>query len=55
MNRDEPRQILFAEVLLNGMVITFVDGTCALYSAELLHHILPQAVVLNDEQCRQVH
>ena len=32
----------------NLLVITFSDGRCALYTAELLHSILPQAIQVLD-------
>ncbi len=37
----------------NLLVITFGDGSCALYTAELLHSILPQAIQVLDRNGRQ--
>jgi hypothetical protein len=55
MTATEPVEILFAEIMRNGMLITFADGTCALYSASLLHSVLPKAVKLSKEECGKFH
>jgi hypothetical protein len=36
----------------NLLVITFGDGSCALYTAELLHSLLPQAIQVLDRDDR---
>jgi hypothetical protein len=44
-------RVRFAELLRDGVVITFTDGKSALFSADFLHASLPQAQELseNDE------
>ena len=42
MDTSIPR-ILYADRLNGGVIITFDDGKCAVYSAALLHATLPQA------------
>ena len=41
-------RITHAERLKTGVIITFEDGKCALYSAALLHSVLSQAEELMD-------
>jgi hypothetical protein len=41
-------RVVYAERLNGGVIITFDDGKCAVYSASLLHVILPQAEEVND-------
>jgi len=45
--------ISFIERQGNLLVITFGDGRCALYTAELLYSILPQAIQVLDRKGRQ--
>jgi hypothetical protein len=40
--RSQPR-IVSAERLADGVVVTFDDGRCAVYSVSLLYTTLPQA------------
>jgi hypothetical protein len=54
MQTAKPPEILFAEVLRNGLVIAFNDGTCAIYSADLLRQMMPDALPLT-EQFRNLH
>jgi hypothetical protein len=42
-------RVVFAERLDGGVVVTFEDGKCALYSAALLYLQLDQAQILLDE------
>lgn len=37
------------EVFRNGIIVTFTDGKCALFPADLLYASLPQAQELTDE------
>ncbi len=41
--------LLAAERLNGGVIITFDDGKCAVYSASLLYATLDQAIVVEDE------
>ena len=43
MNPAPIHQILVAERLAEGVLITFEDGKCALYSANLLHEHFAEA------------
>jgi hypothetical protein len=45
--------ISYIERQSNLLVIAFSDGRCALYTAELLHSILPQAIQVLDRNDRQ--
>lgn len=45
--------IWFMERQGNLLAITFGDGRCALYTAELLYSILPQAIQVLDRDGRQ--
>jgi hypothetical protein len=38
-----------AELFKNGIIITFTDGKCALFPADLLYASLPQAQELNED------
>ena len=49
MDRPEPR-IKSADVLTNGILISFDDGKCALYSTELLRAALPDATEIDESQ-----
>ncbi len=44
------RRVLSAELLRDGVAITFIDGKAALYSAELLYTLLPQAKALTIDE-----
>lgn len=39
----------FTELLRGGIVITFSDGKCALFPAELLYSLLPEALELRED------
>jgi hypothetical protein len=39
-----------AELFRNGIIITFADGKCALFSADLLYAALSQAQELTDQE-----
>jgi hypothetical protein len=41
--------VIFADRWDRGIIITFADGKCALYSASLLHGTFPQAEELKAE------
>ncbi len=41
-------RIAAAERLSDGLVIEFLDGSCAFYSQELLYAMLPQAEELDE-------
>ncbi len=47
MTSSEPR-IIYAERLGGGVIITFADGKCAVFSALLLHNTLSQADEVNE-------
>lgn len=51
---QEPR-ILAADRLMKGVIITFDDGQCAVFSASLLHAALPQAELLPDDPDDSTH
>jgi len=36
-------RVKYAEIVSRGIVITFADGKCALFPADLLYATLPQA------------
>jgi len=40
--------VTFVERLSSGVVVSFDDGRCALFSASLLHAIIPYAEELTD-------
>jgi hypothetical protein len=42
-NRPPLPRIIEAERMEDGVIITFDDGKCAVYSTSLLHDTLPQA------------
>jgi hypothetical protein len=42
-------RVIAAERLEEGVVITFEDGRCAIYSASLLYETLPQAQAVEPE------
>jgi hypothetical protein len=42
-------RVTYAERLNGGVIITFDDGKCALYSAALLHETFTQAENVPDE------
>lgn len=46
-----PCRVRFAELVREGVIITFSDGKCALFSDDLLYALLSQAQELheNDE------
>ena len=50
MEKAAISEIVFSERLGNGIVITFDDGRCVLYSAELLNVMIPQADDITDFQ-----
>ena len=41
--KDAPPRIAFVDRVEDGVVITFEDGRCAIYSSALLRHFLAQA------------
>jgi hypothetical protein len=43
MQTDHQPRIVYAERLNDGVIITFDDGKCAVYSASLLYANFPQA------------
>ena len=46
---DEPnRTVDFVEMIRNGIVITFDDGKCAFFPADLLYRQLPEAEELRE-------
>jgi hypothetical protein len=51
MPGSSPCRVRFVEMVREGLIITFGDGKCALFSADLLYASLPQAQELheNDE------
>ena len=44
-----PFRVRSAEVFRDGVIVTFADGRCALFSADLLYTSLSQAQDLNDQ------
>jgi hypothetical protein len=42
-------RVVSAERLEKGVIITFDDGKCALYSASLLHATFPQAEQVSEK------
>lgn len=44
-----PPRVRSAEVFRDGVLVTFVDGRCALFSADLLHASMAQAQDLTDQ------
>jgi hypothetical protein len=44
-----PFRVRSAEVFRDGVIVTFADGRCALFSAALLYTSLSQAEDLNDQ------
>ena len=47
MNTPHTPRLLFAERLANALILKFEDGVSAIYSAELLRSMLPEARILN--------
>jgi hypothetical protein len=41
-------QVKYAELVGGGLIITFADGKCALFPADLLYATLPQAQELRE-------
>jgi len=52
MTSSEPH-IVYAERLGGGVIITFDDGRCAVYSALLLHNTFPQATEVKDSDTEE--
>lgn len=48
MDISPDARIVVAERLNEGLVVKFVDGKCAFYSAALLYTLLPQAQELDE-------
>jgi hypothetical protein len=48
-NRSSDRRVVDAERLGGGVIITFDDGKCAVYSAPLLYSILSNANLLEEQ------
>jgi hypothetical protein len=48
MPDSSPCQVRFVEQVREGVIITFSDGKCALFSADLLYASLSQAQELHD-------
>jgi hypothetical protein len=46
-------RILFIEKQGDLLVITFSDGSCALYTSELLHSMLPRTIQILDNRKNQ--
>ena len=44
-----PHRVRSVELFRNGVIITFADGKCALFSADLLYASLSQAQELSDQ------
>jgi hypothetical protein len=40
--------VKYAEIVGRGIIITFADGKCALFPADLLYSTLPQAEELHE-------
>jgi hypothetical protein len=49
MTTDLAPRVLSADRASGGVIITFDDGKCAVYSASLLHATLGQAELIPDE------
>jgi hypothetical protein len=47
---SSPSQVRFVELVREGVIITFSDGKCALFSADLLYATLSQAQELHDNE-----
>jgi len=45
-----PYRVSSAELFRDGVIITFADGKCALFPAELLYASLPQAQELSENE-----
>ncbi len=50
MDRNVTPEIVAAERLSDGILIKFTDGTCVFYPASLLHALIPQAELQNEEE-----
>ena len=52
MPGSSPCRVRFVEMVREGLIITFSDGKCALFPADLLYAMLPEAQELkeNDEE-----
>lgn len=48
MEIDSPTRVKYAELVGRGVIITFADGKCALFPADLLYSTLPQAQELHE-------
>jgi hypothetical protein len=56
MPGSSPCRVRFVELVREGLIITFSDGKCALFSADLIYASLSQAKELheNDEEDPEV-
>jgi len=45
----QPR-VKYAELVARGLIITFADGKCALFPADLLYATMPQAQELREAE-----
>jgi hypothetical protein len=43
METGSQSRVRYAEIVGRGLIITFTDGKCALFPADLLYSTLPQA------------
>jgi hypothetical protein len=48
METGSQSRVKYAELVGRGLIITFADGKCALFPADLLYSTLPQAEELNE-------
>jgi hypothetical protein len=50
MPGSSPCQVRFVELVREGLIITFGDGKCALFSADLLYASLSQAQEVHENE-----
>ena len=54
MKEDDAPRIVEAERIADGVIVTFEDGMCAVYSASLLYASRGLATIMSDVSCDDV-